>query len=87
MRRFLHMCGTSYHPYGENVLKRLKLKINKNNNRNMKTTKIRQRMTMSDLAAHVEELKYNGLLDHDYVPDLSRIRIKGCFGNGKHNKC
>lgn len=53
----------------------------------MEKTKIRQRMTMSDLAAHVDELKYNGLLDREYVPDLSKIRIKGCFGKGKHNKC
>lgn len=35
-------------------------------------------LRMADIAAIVDELKYNSIVPREYTPDLSKLRIRNC---------
>lgn len=49
---------------------------------NLRKTHLR----MADIAAIVDELKFNLIVPRDYTPDLSKFRIKNCVTDLDHYK-
>ena len=43
-------------------------------------------LRMADIAAIVDELRYNNIVPREYTPDLSKLRIRNCVTDLDHYK-